>query len=107
MAKIRNLAPDLIIKRMRLETPWWDSGVIPEQYSRLKKRLYFDLLYKQLKQNEVHRAMVLMGPRRVGKTVMLYQAIGELINNGLSPRKICYLSVDAPIYNNIGLEQLF
>jgi len=107
MAKIKTFSQDLIIKRMRLENPWWDTGAIPKQYASLKKRLYFDLLYKQIAQKEVKRALVLMGPRRVGKTVMLYQSIGELIRAGTSQRKICYLSVDAPIYNNIGLEQLF
>ncbi len=107
MAKMQSISQELIIKRMRLENPWWDTGIIPKQYAGLKKRLYFDLLFKQVQQTDVRRAIVLMGPRRVGKTVMLFQTIGELIQKGVGQRKICYLSVDAPIYNNIGLEQLF
>ena len=47
-----------------------------------------------------------MGPRRVGKTVMLFHTIGELIARGVSPQKIIYLSIDTPIYNNTSLEEL-
>lgn len=107
MAKIKPFSQELIIKRMRLENPWWDTGEVPEEYIKYKRRLYFDLLYKQATLTDIKRAVVLMGPRRVGKTVMLYQIIDELIKNGHNKRKICYLSIDAPIYNNIGLEDVF
>ena len=53
------------------------------------------------------RAMILMGPRRVGKTVMLFHTIGRLIAEGVSPQNIIYISVETPIYNKIALEQLF
>lgn len=106
MAKLRPVSEDLIIKRIRLENPWWDTGEIPSNYAPLKRRLYFDQLYQQITLLSVRRATVLMGPRRVGKTVMLYQVIQQLINDGVPPRKICFLSIDAPIYNNISLEEL-
>ena len=46
-----------------------------------------------------------MGPRRVGKTVMLYQAIGELIKRGVTPTSLCYINVELPLYNGLGIEQ--
>lgn len=107
MAKLVSFSEDLIIKRMRLENPWWETNSIPADFQNFKPRLYFDLFYRQATQTEVKRAMVLMGPRRVGKTVMLFQLIQRLIHESVSPRKICFLSIDAPIYNNIGLEHLF
>ena len=107
MSKIKTISQELIIKRMRLENPWWDNGSIPEQYAGFKRRPYFDQFFKNLKQTSVKRALVLMGPRRVGKTVMLFQGIAELIKTGTRQRKICYLSIDAPIYNNKPLEELF
>lgn len=48
-----------------------------------------------------------MGPRRVGKTVMIYHSIDRLISSGVDPKKIIYVSVDTPIYNNISLEEFF
>jgi hypothetical protein len=47
-----------------------------------------------------------MGPRRVGKTVMIYHTIQSLILGGVRPESICYFSVDHPIYNGLSLEKL-
>lgn len=55
----------------------------------------------------LRRALILMGPRRVGKTVMMYHAIQRLIDSGVSAQNIIYISVETPIYNKIYLEQLF
>src|SRR5690554_458788 len=47
-----------------------------------------------------------MGPRRVGKTVMLFHSIQELIRNGVNPQRIFFVAVDNPIYVHLGLEDL-
>lgn len=47
-----------------------------------------------------------MGPRRVGKTVMMFHTIQKLIKEGCSAQNIIYISVETPIYNKILLEQL-
>jgi len=107
MAKIRPFSEELILQRIRLENPWWETNTFPINYSGFKFRLYFDLLSKQATLKTVRRATVLMGPRRVGKTVMLFQLVQKLINDGIPSQKICFLSIDAPIYNNISLEELF
>ncbi len=70
-------------------------------------RLYLDIFYPLVKDLSIQRALILMGPRRVGKTVMLYHSIQRLIDEGVSPQNIIYVSVETPIYNGILLEQLF
>lgn len=107
MAKLRSFSENLILTRIRLENPWWDTQLIPSDFRPLKTRLYFDLFYNLTSNINIKRAIILMGPRRVGKTVMLYQFIQRMIETGTSARKICYLSIDAPIYNNIPLDDLF
>ena len=57
-------------------------------------------------QKAVRRAVVLMGPRRVGKTVMLQQTIQRLIQDGASPKSILYVSVETPVYTGTTLEKL-
>jgi predicted AAA+ superfamily ATPase len=59
-----------------------------------------------VKESEVRRGIVLMGPRRIGKTIMIYHAIERLISDGIQPQNIIYLSIDTPIYNGLSLEQL-
>lgn len=73
----------------------------------MSPRLYLDIFYPLVRDVSIQRALILMGPRRVGKTVMLYHSIQRLIDEGVSPQNIIYVSVETPIYNNILLEQLF
>ncbi len=47
-----------------------------------------------------------MGPRRVGKTVMMFHAIQQLIDDGVPRQKICFIGIDNPIYMHLGLEDL-
>ena len=96
-----------IIGRLKVDNPWWTENEIAPFYSEMHPRLYLDIFYPLVCDEEVRRAIILMGPRRVGKTVMLYHTIQRLITDGVSPRNIIYISVETPIYNNIYLEQLF
>lgn len=47
-----------------------------------------------------------MGPRRVGKTVMIHQTIQRLISVGTASNRILYLSLDTPVYTDLSLERL-
>lgn len=93
--------------RLKIDNPWWTEGKIPSYYQMMTPRLYLDIFYPLVKDVSIQRALILMGPRRVGKTVMLYHSIQRLIDEGVSPQNIIYVSVETPIYNNILLEQLF
>jgi predicted AAA+ superfamily ATPase len=96
-----------IMGRMRVDNPWWTENEIPSDYKSMTPRLYLDIFFPLVYEMSVRRAVILMGPRRVGKTVMIYHTIQRLIDNGVSPRNIIYISVETPIYNKIFLEQLF
>ncbi|MBI2420245.1 MAG: ATP-binding protein [Ignavibacteriales bacterium] len=101
------IGSEQLLDRLRFENPWWISGLIDEDMSELQKRLYFDLFFPLIQELDIKRAVVLMGPRRVGKTVMMHHAIEELIKSGIDKKKICFISIDNPIYLNTSLEQLF
>ena len=96
-----------IIGRLRVDNPWWTEGNVPSFYKEMNPRLYLDIFYPLVKETALQRALILMGPRRVGKTVMLYHTIQRLIADGVSAQNIIYISVETPIYNKIYLEQLF
>src|SRR5947209_6899744 len=96
-----------IIKRIRAENPWWEGDQsVGMGYRDMNPRPYFDLFYPLIKTKDVRRAVVLMGPRRVGKTVMIYHAVQALIRDDVKPQCICYISVDHPIYNGLSLEKM-
>jgi len=98
---------DAILRKMQADNLWWSSGEIPADFEQFPRRKYLNAFYPMVKQKEVKRGVILMGPRRVGKTVMLFHTIAQLIKDGVDTQKIVYLSIDTPIYNNIALEQLF
>lgn len=94
-------------ERIRFENPWWVTCKIEDELSALKRRLYYNLFYPLVEETGVKRAIVLMGPRRVGKTVMMHHAIQGLINNGVNPKKICFINVENPVYLGLPLSELF
>lgn len=95
-----------IKERLRFENPWWANRTIQAEIASLPRRLYFDLFYPYVTDLTVKRAIIVVGPRRVGKTVMMHQTIDALIKDGTSPRKIVFIGIDNPIYINLGLEEL-
>lgn len=91
--------------RISRDNPWWANAahIIPE--AAYPRRVYFSSFKAGALNFDVRRAMVLLGPRRVGKTFMLKQLIHEAIESGVDPKGILYASRDTPIYSGILLEQ--
>lgn len=94
----------ILAGRIKKDHVWWQNEPVP--FYELSKRRYYPGFYSLIKQQTLHRAVVLMGPRRIGKTVMMYQAIQDLIEESIDPKKILYFSMDTPLYTNIALDQL-
>ena len=105
--KLKPISEELILERLKFENPWWVTGGIDDDYHQLQHRLYFDLFFPLVEETDIKRAVVLMGPRRVGKTVMMHHAVEKLLQNKVDKHKICFIGIDNPIYLNISLEQLF
>lgn len=95
-----------ITERLRFENTWWLSRRVSSFYDSMRRRLYFDLFFPYVEETQVRRAVVLMGPRRVGKTVMLFHSIERLLELGIEPQKIFFIGMDNPVYVNLGLEDL-
>lgn len=102
---MRQITDEQVKKKIELVNPQWVKGQIDSDIKSLKKRKYFELFFP-LVTSTVHRAVVLMGPRRVGKTVLLWQTIQELIEKGVQPEKILYLSLDTPVLHPFSLDEL-
>ena len=91
---------------MRAENPWWDGRGIRDDYRELKPRAYFARFARLVEETGVRRAVVLMGPRRVGKTVLLYHVIDRLLASGeYAARDIGYISLDQPLYTRLSIEE--
>lgn len=104
---IQSVSKSEVIERIKFENQWWVNGQIEQDFREMQRRLYFSIFKSYILEDEVNRAVVLMGPRRVGKTVMMQHGIQELIDQGIPQNKIIFITVENPIYNNIPLEKLF
>lgn len=95
-----------IKKRIVVDNPWWQTNQIADFYKPFKYRAYFEPFYELVQAKRPKRAVVLMGPRRVGKTVMINQAVQKLIEGGVLSTKIIFLSLDKPIYSRLDPDYL-
>jgi uncharacterized protein len=96
-----------IVARMRFDNPWWITGETPFFYANLPKRDFYPTFQKLVTMREPHRSVVLMGPRRVGKTVMIFQSIHDLSKSNPDVAKhILFVSLDTPAYKELPLEKL-
>lgn len=94
--------------RLRLDNPWWQAGqAIDPEYQSFPRRAYLPTSSSLVKDMEVNRALVLLGPRRVGKTIVVYHTIQWLMDEaGVSGRDILYVSLETPIYSGLAIETL-
>ncbi len=90
--------------RLRADNPWWSTPLDTARppYN-LPRRSYYGPL-KRLIAAPVRRAVVVLGSRRVGKTTLLQQLIGELsADRALGP--VLFASIDTPTYAGMALNR--
>ena len=96
-----------VLARFAFDNPWWQPGNgIETRFLNLPRRAYFPSFCALVEDTTLNRAVVLMGPRRVGKTVMVFHAIARLLAQQVPGNQIFYLSLETPIYTGIALEKL-
>jgi hypothetical protein len=96
-----------ITQRLREENPWWTAGVgIDREYATMPRRAYLPSFARLIGGNSPNRAVLLVGPRRVGKTIMVFHAIDRLLGEGIPGRDILYVSLETPTYFGQSLEAL-
>lgn len=101
-----SISKEEIVSRLYFDNPWWENMGVDQRYKDFPRRFYFEPFFKLIKESSINRAAVLMGPRRVGKTVMVYHAVDRLLEEGVPTKNIFYVSLETPIYTGLSLEQL-
>jgi len=78
------------------QNPWHELGSVPSSLAFFQRRSLPDKLSRALT-GEPQRFQVVLGPRRVGKTVGMHQAIQALIEHGVQPNRLWFLKLDHPL----------
>ena len=94
-------------ERIRIsQNPWHRSGEIPEALAQRVERSLASELWRRLLQEDFRRFQVVLGPRQVGKTTVLYQTVRNLLGAGIEPRRVWWLRLDDPYLQSIQLGGL-
>ena len=88
---------DGILKVLSAYNPWWKTGAVNPRMAKTYKRFAFYEAMKRMNDKDIRRSVVLTGTRRVGKTTIQYQMIEALLNAGVAPQKIVFISMDHPM----------
>ena len=94
-----------IANRLQADNPWWEAAPDPNKPPMSWPRRAYYVALKAMILQPVQRAVILMGARRVGKTTLLYQLIGDSTNSE-EFEQILFASVDAPTFSGLRLEQI-
>lgn len=73
---------------------WWNSGTVDSGFQYKTVRSEFSKIIEKI-DNE--RALLIVGPRRVGKSTLMYQTIAHLLTAGVEPKSILFFSCDDPL----------
>lgn len=74
--------------------PWWQGGQIPVDFRFKTKRRLFEQLIADIDNKKI---ISVVGLRRIGKSVLLYQIIEHLLEQSIEPGRIFYLKADDPM----------
>ncbi|HEY0552869.1 MAG TPA: ATP-binding protein [Thermoanaerobaculia bacterium] len=72
------------------QNPWWRDGAARRAREYPVRRDLQPRVLDQIQEAENRRALVLLGPRQVGKTVLLLQLADDLLDAGWPPQNLTY-----------------
>lgn len=97
------LSTDEILGVLHGFNPWWegrDASIPPF------RRIAYYKCREYLEHPQLKRAVMLSGPRRVGKSVILQQVAGDKIQEGMDPKALLYLSLEHPLLKMLSLSDI-
>jgi hypothetical protein len=97
-------APDELQGVLYGFNPWWTGRARQAPFA--FTRIAFEACRAWLEHPGLRRAILLSGPRRVGKTTILLQLAEALAGKRYDVRQILYLSLDHPVLKLVPLRQL-
>lgn len=95
-----------ILRLLFSYNPWWQTGNIQKEFNKPMKRFAYQEAINTLKRKDIRRLVVLCGARRTGKTTIMYQIISSLLEGGVNPKNILFLSFDHPLLKLCSIDQI-
>ena len=103
---MKDVSTQQVAEHLKRLNPWWTSGQMDEGTLVLRPRAYLPLVRQILLDEKLRRAVVLLGPRRVGKTILIRHLIADLLERGVGATRIAYVEMDHPLLHGQSLEAI-
>ncbi|OGF47360.1 MAG: hypothetical protein A2536_02985 [Candidatus Firestonebacteria bacterium RIFOXYD2_FULL_39_29] len=99
------MTEELFYRLMAEFNGWWKTGSVNKELCPETKRKVFGRILEYVGKPQI---IAIEGPRRVGKSTLIFQIIEHLLKTGVSPKEILYFSWDESITSNeqSGLDRL-
>ncbi|UHA75476.1 ATP-binding protein [Paenibacillus sp. 481] len=95
-----------VLQVLRGYNRWWDTGQINDDFAKpIKRFAYFDAK-KSFEHQTIRRHVILTGPRRVGKSTIMYQTINDLLTSNVPSKNILYVSFDHPLLKMSEIDRI-
>lgn len=88
------------------QNPWHNLNRVPSELAPPVRRPLAEILWRVLRDPPVPRYQVILGPRRVGKTTVMYQTVQKLLDEGVPSKRLWWLRLDHPLLLELDLGSL-
>jgi len=88
---------DDLAEVLQSQNPWWTLDRVPEEFAKPQSRSLVGGLRRALSQTDLRRFHIVLGPRRAGKSTVMYQLAQTMIEEGHSARQLIWLRLDHPL----------
>ncbi|MCL2877138.1 MAG: ATP-binding protein [Betaproteobacteria bacterium] len=103
---MKDVSNQQITDHLKRLNPWWVGTGMDQEAAELHQRPYLELVQQLLLEPGLRRALVLLGPRRVGKTILIRHLINNLLKDGVTAQRIAYVEMDHPLLHGQSLDAL-
>ena len=82
-----------MLEEIIMQNPWWKTKTVDSIKLGKIRRDDLKIIKEQLHEKHI---TCIIGPRRVGKTTLMYNTIDYLLEKKVKPEEIIYISLDSP-----------
>ena len=84
---MHTIADHDLFHRFAFDNPWWEFTANTRiKYQHPPKRIFFTEFSSRIMKAGAGEVLVLAGPLRAGKTVLMRQMVAHLVERGISPK---------------------
>lgn len=103
---MKDASDQQVAEHLKRLNPWWRGVAMDAETLALQARAYRDPVLQLLQAPHLRRAVVLLGPRRVGKTILIRHLIAALLDQSIPAPRVAYVEMDHPLLHGQSLEAL-